>query len=154
GLFGLDHAGLDAALAASPPGASGLTFLPHLGGERTPNHPTGAGVFAGLRAEHSVQDFARAVVEGVTFGLSYALRALQRSGVHATEITLVGGGAGSDAWAQLCADVFTLPVMRPPQTEAGALGAARQARWAVDRVSISAQARGGQRFEPVASAGL
>lgn len=91
----------------------------------------------------------RAVVEGVTFGLSYALRALRRSGVHATEITLVGGGAGSDAWAQLCADVFALPVVRPPQTEAGALGAARQARWAVDGVPVSPTTTGGQRFEPV-----
>ncbi len=75
---------------------------------------------AGLRAAHTIEDFVCGVVEGVTFGLSYALRALQRSGVHATEITLVGGGAGSDAWAQLCADVFALPVVRPPQTEAGA----------------------------------
>ena len=95
------------------------------------------------------------MVEGVTFGLSYALRALQRSGVQATEITLVGGGAGSDAWAQLCADIFGLPVVRPPQTEAGALGAARQARWAVDGVGVSSQASGGgQRFEPVASPAL
>jgi V/A-type H+-transporting ATPase subunit I len=39
-------------LADSPPGARGLTFLPHLEGERTPNAPSGAGLFAGLRAEH------------------------------------------------------------------------------------------------------
>jgi xylulokinase len=151
GLFGLDHAALDAGLAASPPGAHGLTFLPHLGGERTPNSPTGAGMFSGLRAERTVQDFVRAVVEGVTFGLSYALRALQRSGVQATEISLVGGGAGSDGWAQLCADVFALPVVRPPQTEAAALGAARQARWAVDGVPVNWKTTGGQRFEPVPS---
>jgi xylulokinase len=153
-LFRLDHAGLDAALAVSPPGARGLTFLPHLGGERTPNAPAGAGVFSGLRAEHTLEDLVRAVVEGVTFGLSYALRALQRSGVHATEITLVGGGAGSDAWAQLCADIFAVPVVRPPQTEAGALGAARQARWVVDGVPVSATTTGGQRFQTVPSPGL
>jgi xylulokinase len=111
GLFGLRHADLDAALLAGPPGARGLTFLPYLGGERTPNHPTGAGVFSGLRAGHTPQDFVRAVVEGVTFGLSYALRALKRSGVQATEISLVGGGASSDGWAQLCADVFALPAV-------------------------------------------
>jgi sugar (pentulose or hexulose) kinase len=54
----------------------------------------------------------------------------------------------------LCADVFGLPVVRPPQTEAGALGAARQARWAVDGTGISAQTSAGQRFEPIASPGL
>jgi xylulokinase len=149
GLFGLDLRGLETALATSPPGANGLTFLPHLGGERTPNSPTGAGVFSGLRAEHTPMDFVRAVIEGVTFGLSYALRALQRSGVQPTEITLVGGGAASDGWAQLCADVFALPVFRPPETEAAALGAARQARWAVDQVAVSAtSADGGRHFEP------
>ena len=83
-LFGLDYAGLEAALAASPVGARGLTFLPHLGGERTPNCPTGAGVFSGVRADHGVVDFVRAVVEGVTFGLEYALGALRRSGVAAS----------------------------------------------------------------------
>jgi len=154
GLFGLDLAGLDAALVASPPGARGLTFLPHLSGERTPNRPTGAGVFSGLRAEHHVPDLVRAVVEGVTFGLLYALRALQRSGVAASEISLVGGGAASDGWAQLCADVFGLPVVRPPQTEAAALGASRQARWAVDGTPVSTDPAGGRRFEPVASQAL
>jgi xylulokinase len=155
GLFGLDHTGLDAALATSPPGARGLTFLPHLGGERTPNAPTGAGVFAGLRAECGAPDFVRAVLEGVTFGLSYALRALQRSGVAATEISLVGGGASSDGWAQLCADVFRLPVVRPPQTEAGAIGASRQARWAVDGIPVAAgNSAPGRRFQPVPSPAL
>jgi sugar (pentulose or hexulose) kinase len=74
--------------------------------------------------------------------------------VRATEISLVGGGAGSDAWTQLCADVFALPVVRPPQTEAGALGAARQARWAVDGVGVSSQQTGARRFQPVRSPGL
>ena len=151
-LFGLDHTAFEAALSASPPGADGLTFLPYLGGERTPNHPAGAGVFAGVRASHTPQEFVRAVAEGVTFGLSYALQALRRSGVEATEISLVGGGASSDGWAQLCADVFALPVVRAPQTEAGAIGAARQARWAVDGVAVSATPTGVvQRFQPTHS---
>jgi xylulokinase len=154
GLFGFNHAGVEAALAASPPGARGLTFLPHLGGERTPNCPTGAGLFAGLRAEHGSADLVRAVVEGVTFGLKYALQALQRSGVRPTELVLVGGGAASDGWAQLCADVFALPVVRPPQIEAAALGAARQARWAADGVAVDPTSGAGRRFEPSPSLAL
>lgn len=145
-MFGIDHAAMDAALRSSPSGANGLTFLPHLGGERTPNLPSGAGVFAGLRADHAPFDLVRAVVEGVTFGLRYAVDALERTGVAASQLTLVGGGAASDAWAQLCADVFEVPVVRPPATEAAALGAARQARWAVDGVAPKAGV--GQVFEP------
>ncbi len=151
GLFGLDHAGVEAALEASPPGARGLTFLPHLEGERTPNTPSGAGVFAGLRAEHGPADIIRAVVEGVTYGLKYALGALQRSGVQAAGLTLVGGGASSDGWAQLCADIFGVPVDRPAQTEAAALGAARQARWVLDHIPASSARHQTQRFEPAPS---
>jgi D-xylulose kinase len=154
-LFGLDHAGVDAALAGSPVGTRGLTFLPHLGGERTPNCPSGAGAFSGVRADHAAVDFVRAVVEGVSFGLGYALGALKRCGVVATQVTLVGGGARSDAWTQVCADVFQVPVVRPPETEAAALGAARQARWVVDgrtpEVSVDSKAR---RFEPRSSSEL
>jgi xylulokinase len=152
-LFRLDLPGLDNALGVSPPGARGLTFLPHLGGERTPNCPTGAGIFSGVRAEHTVEDFVRAVVEGVTFGLRYAMGALKRSGVVPHAITLVGGGANSDAWAQLCADVFGLPVVRPAQTEVAAIGAARQARWAVWGVQAGGDlaTADGDRFDPRAS---
>jgi xylulokinase len=154
-LFGLDHAGFEAALGASPPGAHGLTFLPHLGGERTPNCPTGAGAFSGLRADHTPDDFVRAVVEGVTFGLDYALGALRRTGVTAGQVTLVGGGSASDGWAQLCADVFGLEVVRSSQTEAAALGAARQARWVLDgQLPIEETGVGGRRFEPSGSPSL
>jgi xylulokinase len=151
-MFGIHHAGMEAALDSSPAGANGLTFLPHLGGERTPNLPRGTGVFAGVRAEHTPADFVRAVVEGVTFGLRYAVNALQRTGVRPSQLTLVGGGAASDHWAQLCADVFEAPVVRPPETEAAALGAARQVRWTIDGVPPSAG--GGRTFQPHTSDAL
>ena len=133
GLFGLDHAGVDRALSATEPGA-GPIFLPHLEGERTPSLPKAAGLFAGLRAGHGPDDLVRAVLEGVTFGLAYGLDVLRRTGVEPSAITLVGGGAASDAWAQLCADVFELHVRRPAVSEAAALGAALQARQVVDGV--------------------
>jgi xylulokinase len=93
-------------------------------------------------------------MEGVTFGLKYAVGALQRSGVQPAQLTLVGGGAASDGWAQLCADIFRLPLVRAPQVEAAALGAARQARWAVDNIPVGVEAISGRQFEPVASPGL
>jgi xylulokinase len=112
-------------------------------------------VFSGLRAEHTPADFVRAVTEGVTFGLEYALGALRRTGVMVDQVTLVGGGSASDGWAQMCADIFGVVVMRPPQTEAAALGAARQARWAVDGQSATrAPDRAARRFEPKSSPAL
>jgi D-xylulose kinase len=145
-LFGLDHAAVDTAVANGR--ATGLTFLPYLSGERTPNRPEAAGVFVGLRASHGRDEIVQAVVEGVTFGLAYALEALGRAGVACTEVALVGGGSTSDAWAQLCADVFAVPVSRPAVTEAAAAGAARQAQWAVEGTRPDAPTAPSRRFEP------
>ena len=137
GLFGLDHASVERALLATPPGGGPL-FLPHLEGERTPSLPRGTGIFAGLRASHGPDALVRAVLEGVTFGLGYGLDVLRRTGVAPAGLTLVGGGAASDGWAQLCADVFELPVQRPAVSEAAALGAALQARRVVDGIEVPA----------------
>jgi xylulokinase len=90
----------------------------------------------------------------VTFGLKYAVGALERSGVRPTRLTLVGGGAASSAWAQLCADAFETPVERPVQTEAAALGGARQARWAADGQPVQPGGAVDRRFQPEPSAAL
>ena len=145
-LFGVDHAAIDDAIANGH--GEGLVFLPYLAGERTPNRPNGTGIFAGLHAGHGRAALVCAVVEGVTFGLAYTLDALRRAGVAGTEITLVGGGSASDAWAQLCADVFAMPVARPALVEAAASGAARQAQWAVEGHRPDAARVRSDRFEP------
>ena len=145
-LFGMSHAEVDAAVAER--GASAPVFLPYLSGERTPNRPHAAGVLAGLRPDHGRDAIVRAVVKGVTFGLAYAMEALRRAGVAPAEVTLIGGGAASDAWAQLCADVFDLPVVRPSIGEAAASGAARQAQWAVEGKRPALAIASAERFEP------
>ena len=145
-LFAMSHAEVDTVIAER--GASGPVFLPYLSGERTPNRPAAAGVFAGLRQSHGREAIVRAVFEGVTFGLAYGLDALRRSGVSPTEVTLVGGGSASDEWAQLCADIFELPVIRPAIVEAAASGAARQAQWAVEGKRPALARVSSRRFEP------
>jgi xylulokinase len=145
-LFAMDYAAVDSAIANGR--ADGLAFLPYLSGERTPNRPHGSGVFVGVRASHDRESIVRAVFEGVTFALEYALETLGRTGVGAKEVTLVGGGSASDAWAQLCADIFELPVVRPAIVEAAASGAARQAQWAVEGTCPELARVPSQRFEP------
>ena len=146
GLFGMEHADVDAAVTSGR--APDLAFLPYLSGERTPNRPEASGVFVGLRPDHGRGAIVCAVVEGVTFGLAYALEALSRAGVAPGEVTLIGGGSASDAWAQLCADVFELPVVRPQIVEAAASGAARQAQWAIEKKRPRLAPAPSRRFEP------
>ena len=116
--------------------AAAPVFLPYLSGERTPhNNPDASGVFIGLRSEHTAADLGYAVMEGVTFGLMDGLRAMGQTEASQIPLALVGGGARSDAWAQLLASGLGCPLQRSENAHAAAaLGAARLA-WLADEGS-------------------
>jgi xylulokinase len=129
-LFGVDHGAMEAAVAATPPGADGLVLLPYFDGERTPNLPRGRGVLFGLtRHNTSPGHLMRAAMEGVTMGMNYGLLRLAKLGLKPREIRLTGGGAKSAAWRQIMADVFGVPVVKMVEDEGAALGGALQAAW-------------------------
>lgn len=113
--------------------AAAPVFLPYLSGERTPhNNPDASGAFIGLRSAHTVADLGYAVMEGVTFGLMDGLRAMGQNQPSNVPLALVGGGARSDAWAQLLASGLGCTLQRPENAHAAAaLGAARLA-WLAD----------------------
>ena len=130
-------------------------FLPYLSGERTPhNNPNACGVLMGLRSEHTAADLGYAVMEGVTFGLVDGLRAMGQSEPSQVPMALVGGGARSDAWAQLLADGLACPLQRPEGAPAAAaLGAARLA-WLADGGPLDEVCQNlpiSHRFEPEAA---
>ncbi|HUS82196.1 MAG TPA: FGGY-family carbohydrate kinase, partial [Dehalococcoidia bacterium] len=107
------------------PGSNGLLFLPYLAGERTPYaDPLARGAFIGLREEHGLAELARAVMEGVTFGLRDSLELLREMDVGAREVRAIGGGSRNPLWRQIQADVFRLPVMGLAVDEGPAFGAA------------------------------
>jgi xylulokinase len=121
----------DLALSAAP-GAGGLTLLPYLDGERTPNLPAARGLLAGLtRANASPANLARASVEGMLCGLADGLDALRGQNVPVERVLLVGGGSASRAVQVLAPALFGVPVAVPAPAEYVALGAARQAAWAL-----------------------
>ncbi|HEU4426428.1 MAG TPA: FGGY-family carbohydrate kinase, partial [Pilimelia sp.] len=131
-LLGIDLARLDELALAAAPGAGGLTLLPYLDGERTPNLPAAAGTLCGLRRTNArPENLARAAVEGLLCGLADGIDALRLIGVAPQRVTLVGGGSRSAAVAALAADILGLPVIRPAPGEYVARGAARQAAWAL-----------------------
>jgi xylulokinase len=129
-LVGLQHVSdaypiLSAEAAAVPPGADGLIFLPHLSGERTPHmDPFARGCFVGLSYHHERGHLARAVMEGVSFALRQALEiSLSLSG-EVQSLIVAGGGAESDVWRQIQADVYGLPVKKTLLTEQPCIGTA------------------------------
>ena len=109
----------------------GLSFLPYLAGERTPNWPHASGALVGIRAGHLARPglVYRAALEGATFSLLVGLRAMQRHGVpvDCDEVRLVGGGSKSPLWRRIIADASQMRVACPAEPESAALGAALQA---------------------------
>ena len=116
------------AEAANLEPASGPLFLPYLTGERSPDWPHASGVLFGIRPS-KLQPAAlfRAAMEGVSYGLYRGAQQMYQAGLDITDLRVVGGGAQNPLWCQILADLFQVPVMRPIETEAAALGAALQA---------------------------
>jgi xylulokinase len=136
-------AALEALAREIPAGARGLIFTPWLYGERTPveDHAVRGG-FHNLSLEADRGALVRAVLEGVAFNarwlMTYVEKFIQRQLDH---IHMVGGGANSNLWCQICADILNRPIhqVRDP-VEANARGAG----------ILAAVALGYGRFEDIA----
>jgi xylulokinase len=131
-LLGVDLEELSRLALSAPPGADGLTVIPYLEGERTPDRPDATGAVHGLRlATCTPAHLARAAVEGMLCGLADGLDALAAQGVPIGRIRLIGGGARSEAVRRIAPAVLGRPVVVPPPGEYVADGAAVQAAWAL-----------------------
>jgi len=107
------------------PGSEGLMFLPYLTGERTPHpDPSARGAFVGLTVRHNKAHLARAVLEGVAFGLRDSLEIMKEMNISIGNVRSSGGGARSALWRQIQADVFNYPLSTINVDEGPALGAA------------------------------
>ncbi|HEK3220629.1 TPA: xylulokinase [Proteus mirabilis] len=118
---------------------SSLLFLPYLSGERTPyNNADAKGVFWGVTHQHQRADLCRAVLEGVSFALRQGIEVADKAGQHADNITLIGGGARSEYWRQLLADITGKTLDYRQGGDVGpALGAARLAQLAINPAHLS-----------------
>ena len=131
-LLGVSHEEMAELALASEPGANGVTLLPYFDGERTPNRPHARATLTGMSTSTTREDVARAYVEGLLCSLADGIAALEeRTGTAARRITLIGGGARSRAIQQLAPAIFGREVTIAPDGEFVALGAARQAAWAL-----------------------
>jgi len=108
-----------------PPGSLGVTFVPHLVGERTPHVDSGAHArWSGIALHHRREHLLKAVLEGVAFALREAMEQLEASGIPVTELHLAGGGTVDAAWRQLLADVLGKPLRATSSWAGAARGAA------------------------------
>jgi len=111
--------------ARVPPGANGLLWTPYLMGERTPHlDPSARAALVGLTASHTRAHVVRAILEGVAFSLRDSFEIFAEMKVPVGEVRLGGGGARSEIWRQIQADVYAHVAKTVEAEEGAAYGAA------------------------------
>lgn len=131
GVLSIDPSGgdpydsLTAEAARVPPGADGLLWAPYLMGERTPHlDPYARAALVGLTASHTRAHVVRAILEGVAFSLKDSFEILKELNVPCETIRLGGGGARSELWRQIQADIYGHEVETMEAEEGAAYGVA------------------------------
>lgn len=147
------YALLDERAAEAPPGSEGLIFFPYLFGERTMGSPHARGVFFGLTPQHGKGALARAIMEGVTLELRRTLEIVEATGNRVDEVRTTGGGARSQLWSQIKADIYQKPVVTFETYEGSIFGVALLAGIGADvypdaRSGAERLIRLGQVFQP------
>jgi xylulokinase len=115
------------ALAMKAPlGADGLFFSPHLGGRICPSAPDMRGAWIGFSWSHTEAHFARSILESIAYEYAYYLQILLEAlpDLELKESRAVGGGARSESWNQIKADVLGVPYQRLQRSEFGSWGSA------------------------------
>lgn len=108
------------------PGSGGLVFLPYMLGERSPVwDPYARGVFFGISLKSTRREFNRAIMEGCGYGLRQLKEIAERvTGKPIKEFVSIGGGAKSEVWAQIKADIMGVGIKVLDLNDMAPIGAA------------------------------
>lgn len=115
---------MSALADTAQPGSNGLLFLPYLSGSRSPvNDPDAQGLFFGLTLSHERAHMVRSVMEGIILGMKTTFLIFEESGITTETMIASGGGARSDVFLQMEADIFNRPIYIADNQEQSCLGA-------------------------------
>jgi xylulokinase len=150
------HQWLDRRAGEVPPQGD-LLFLPYVLGEKTPlMDPHARGTLIGLGLHHDLRHVWRAALEGVVFGFRHHVEVFAERGLAVSQVFAADGGAASDLWLQIAADVLQRPVTRIDRHPGSCLGAAFVAGMGTGLLKtwsdIGRYVAAGRRFTPDAGA--
>ncbi|MFW9969824.1 MAG: FGGY-family carbohydrate kinase [Candidatus Odinarchaeota archaeon] len=112
---------LDSLIERAKVGSKNLIFTPWLFGERSPiNNPMVRGGFYNVSLDHTREEFLRSVYEGVAYNIKWALTYLEKLIGKSDEINCIGGGAKSDVWCQILADIVERKIVKMEQPDLAA----------------------------------
>jgi len=116
---------LEAKAQQVPIGSEGLVLVPYWNGSMNPYWDgLASGVVVGWRGMHQPQHLYRAILEGIGFELHLQIQGVESAlGSPVNRLIATGGGAQSDLWLQIIADITHKPIYRSHTSEAAALGA-------------------------------
>jgi len=137
------YALLDEMAGRAEEGSGRLLFLPWMMGERCPfTQSTVRGAFLNLSFRHTRAHLVRAVMEGVAYHLRWIAEVVEGMGLPLPSLKVCGGGARSDIWAQILADVLGKKVERVASPHhVGSLGASIIARVALGKTDFRSAER-------------
>ncbi|MBQ9086076.1 MAG: carbohydrate kinase [Clostridia bacterium] len=114
------YAELDRQVSEEP---TGILVLPHFAGAANPYMDNGSrAAMIGLTIEHTAADLYKALMEGVTYEIMTNIEHLESAGICPDGLYATGGGASSDVWMQIKADILGRPVTALRAKEVGACG--------------------------------
>jgi len=116
---------LDGQAAGIAPASDGLIVLPYFLGEKTPIFdPEARGVLCGLTLSHGPAHIFRAILESVIYGFRHHIDVLAEDGIFPQHVFATDGGAKSELWCQIAADILNTPVTAFPHHPGSAFGVA------------------------------
>ena len=102
-------------------GSKNLIFTPWMIGERSPiNDPNVRGGFYNLSLDHTREDMLRSVCEGVAYNLKWSLLYMEKLVGRADDLNCIGGGAKSDVWCQILANILGRKIVQMENPELAA----------------------------------
>lgn len=124
---------LDKEAERVPPGSDGIIVYTYFEGGLFPYYTyLERAVILGLLAKHTKSHLARALLEGVAYKARHAVELAEKTlGSEVSEVRHIGGGAKSEIWNSIYADVIGHRLVIPTVTESGAFGAAMLAGYGV-----------------------
>ncbi|AJY74155.1 xylulokinase [Paenibacillus beijingensis] len=108
---------LEQLISACDRRTNGVLFLPYLNGERCPvQNPNASGCFIGLRATTTKEEMCCSVLEGVAMAMKQVMEMIAPN-YRDNRLTLIGGGSKSGIWNQIIADVLSIEVIVPEESQ-------------------------------------
>jgi xylulokinase len=122
----VSYGDIEAECASLPPGSEGIIFIPHFAGRVFPSNPDIKGSFTGLDLKHGPAHLFRAIMEGIACEYAYYLSVLRDLYPESNfkRMTAIGGGASSELFVRIKADVLGVEAVRTEVGDTALIGSA------------------------------